>query len=529
MNAMALRTIATLALFEARVHLRRPATLAALLAVAALSWCLVSDPAGGHALIVSHGARVRYTSAALALGSAAQASILFALGGFYLLRGRAAADVRSGIGGVIGACPAGGAAFVAGRWCGAVLYLLALASAFAATVLLRHAALGEGPVQPLIYLQTFALVLGPALLFTAGCAILFDGWAPLMGKAGDVLYFVLWTGQLTMLAAVMEGLDAPVAIPVDFTGMSAVVTALSPYLDIHRTELGIVDFKPGQALVSVPDTVWTGSLVAGRALTAVLAMLPLLLAVNRFHRYSPDAVKAGRARARRSPLGLLNGWLRPLSGAVRPLFGVAQRLPGIAGQALGDVVLTLAAAPAAIALLLLAQVLGLALAPQALGGLLLACVTYWGVLVSDLSTRDAAARCAGMGGVAPGGSARRYWRQWLATVLLGLAFTGVAALRVAFTAPLLAAALLSGVLALASLAQLLGSASGNGRAFLVLFLLGVFVTLNIDTVPMADPVGFHGVATRASVLAWAGIALAAVLCWPLWQHVSRNSFNENPV
>lgn len=524
MNTMplraSLRTVAALALFEARVQLRRPATLVALLAVAALSWLLISDPAGGHALIAAHGARIRYTSAALALGSAAQASILFALFGFYLLRGRTGADTRSGIGGVIGACQAGGAPFVAGRWCGAVLYLLVLASAFAATILLRHAAVGEGPVQPLVYLETFALVLGPSLLFAAGCAILFDSWAPLMGKAGDILYFVLWIVQIGMLQIVTEG-PAPFAIPVDFPGMSAVITALSPYTDIRDTALGIADFDPRKAVVALPDALWTLSLVGGRMLSAALALAPLLLAFQLFHRYSADRVKPGRARARRSPLALLNGWLRPLAGIVRPLFGVAARLPGIAGQALGDVVLTLVAAPSAIALLLLAQVLGLALDTKALGGLLLAGVAYWGVLISDLPARDAAAGCAGMGAAVPGGASQRYWRQWTCSVLLALAFTGIAALRVASVAPLMAAALLSGVLALASLAQLLGSASGNGRAFLVLFLLGLFVTLNIDTVPLADPIGFHGVATRASVLAWTGVALAAVACRPLWQHLTR--------
>lgn len=195
---------------------------------------------------------------------------------------------------------------------------------------------------------------------------------------------------------------------------------------------------------------------------------------------------------------------------------MAARLPGIAGQALGDVVLTLVAAPSAIALLLMAQVLALTLPTHALGGLLLAGVAYWGVLVSDLATRDAAAGCADLGAAVPGGAARRYWRQWMATVLLGLGFTAVAALRVAFAAPLMAAAPLAGVLALASLAQLLGQASGGGRAFLVLFLLTLMLVLNIDGVPLADLVGYHSVATPGSVLTWTGVALAAAAAGHAW-------------
>jgi hypothetical protein len=40
---------------------------------------------------------VLYTSSALALGSASMASLLFGLAGFYLLRGRMAEDLRSGL------------------------------------------------------------------------------------------------------------------------------------------------------------------------------------------------------------------------------------------------------------------------------------------------------------------------------------------------------------------------------------------------------------------------------------------------
>jgi hypothetical protein len=45
MSAQALRT---LALLEARLRLRRLSTLVTLLAVVALSWLMISDPAGGY-------------------------------------------------------------------------------------------------------------------------------------------------------------------------------------------------------------------------------------------------------------------------------------------------------------------------------------------------------------------------------------------------------------------------------------------------------------------------------------------------
>jgi len=508
--------VGSLAVLEARLRLRRLSTLVTLLAVVAISWLVISDPAGGQTLIAAAGARVRYTSSALALGSASQATLLFALAGFYLLRGRAGDDLRSGLGGVIGASQAGNALCVLGRWCGGVLYLFALIGAFMATVLVCHAVRGEGPIEPLVYLQTYLLVLGPMVLFTASCAILFDSWAPLLGKRGDILYFFLWVGQMAMLPAVTETQGPPAAIPVDFTGMSAIITVLSGYFDIHHMMVGIADFDPRKAALTLPSWTWPAGVAAVRCFTALLACLPLLLAVRLFHRYSPDRVKPARSRARRSPLAVIDGWLRPLSRLAQPLFSLAARLPGIAGQALADVALTLAAAPSTVALLLAAQALALALDRHLLAPLALGCVAVWGVLVSDLPTRDKDAGCTVLGTALPGGNARHYWRQLAASLLLGLMFTGVAILRLAGAEPLRAGALLAGVAALAALASLLGRTSGTGRTFLVLFLLGLTIGVQVDNVALADVVGFHGTATSASVLAWLGVGMAAAWGGHLW-------------
>jgi hypothetical protein len=352
--------------------------------------------------------------------------------------------------------------------------------------------------------------------------MLFDSWAPLMGKRGDILYFMLWVGQTAMLPAVTESQGPPFAIPVDFSGLSAIITALSGYLDIHHMTVGFGVFDARLAPVTLPTWMWSGKLAASRGVTALLACLPLLPAVRVFHRYSPDRVKPARTRARRSPLALVDGWLRPLARLARPLFSLSARLPGIAGQALADVALTLAAAPSAVALLLAAQVLALALDRHALAPLVLGCVAYWGVLVSDLPTRDADAGCAALGAAVAGGKARRYWRQLAASFLLGLMFTGVAMLRLAGHEPLRAAALLAGLFALAAFASLLGRTSGTARTFLVLFLLGLTIGVQVDKLPLADVIGFHGVATAASVLAWLAMGTAAAWGGHAWNRIQAD-------
>lgn len=514
MNGIDVATIRTLAVIETRTRLRRPATLVTLLAVIALTWLMVVDPSSGYAMIASHGARVRYTSAALAVGSASLATLFFMIAGFFLLRGRMGEDLRSGIGGVIGASGAGGRLFVIARFCGGVLYLTTLIGAFMATVLVCHALQGEGPIEVLVYLQTYLLVLGPMALFTAACATLFDSWAPLMGKAGDVLYFFIWVAQIALLANISHG--APRAIPIDFMGMSALITSMAPYLDVHDMNLGLGDFDRSLAPLTLPTWLWSGALVASRGLTALLALLPLLLALPLFHRFSPDRVKPARARARRSPLALVDSWLRPLARLTRPLYALAARLPGGAGQAVGDVALTLSMAPSAIALLLAAQVLAVAGPAPALGPLALACAACWGVLVSDLSTRDGDAACASLTAAVPGGAAHRYWRQLAATCMLGLMFTGLLALRLAAVDPVRGAALVAGVWALAALAGLLGRISGTARTFLALFLFGLYISINLKTVALADIVAFHGAATPLSALTWAAVGVLAAWGGHLW-------------
>jgi hypothetical protein len=82
--------------------------------------------------------------------------------------------------------------------------------------------------------------------------------------------------------------------------------------------------------------------------------------------------------------------------------------------------------------------------------------------------------------------------------------------------PLRACALLCGVFALAAFASLLGRTSATSRTFLALFLFALYVSVNVSRGAWADIVGFHGNATAASNLAWAGLGVLAVLGGHLW-------------
>lgn len=505
-----------LAAIEMRVRLRRLSTLVALLAVAAVTWAMIPGAGSGQALLVVDDARVSYTSSALAIGSATMASLLFSLAGFYLARGRSGEDLRSGIGGAIGATPAADALLVFSRWLGAVAWLILLLGAFMLTTFACHLLRGDGPIQPLVYLQTYALMLLPMAFFAASCAVLFDSWSPLMGKGGDLLYFLVWVGQLSVTAMVEEG-GAPGWIAlVDSTGLVNAMAGLRSQVDTTSLGIGMMTYEAALPAVELPQWLWTGAMARERMLSGLLALLPLVPAVLLFHRFSPDRVKAGKARRRRSPLALLDGWLRPLGRAVQPLMRLAARTPGAPGQVLADTGLVLTSAPSAIAAIAVSLGAGLLLPADALPSVLAGAVAWWGILCSDGATRDHQSGCDGLGAAVPGGAPRRFLRQWAAALLLGFLFTGGVLLRWSVDEPVRAFALVAGLVALAGCALLFGLLSRTPRLFLALFLFGFYVTIQVEGVAALDVVGFHGAASLASSAAYLAVGMAAVLAGAAW-------------
>ncbi|PHV06356.1 hypothetical protein CSQ96_16095 [Janthinobacterium sp. BJB412] len=512
MSALALRA---LVLGELRLRARRGGTLVVMLALIAASWWLVADPVGGSTLIAVGGARVAYTSECVALGSALMAGLLLGLGGFYLVRGRMGEDVRGGTGAVLAATPVGNALFLLGRWLGSMAYLCLLVLLFTATMWVLHLLRGEGPLQPLVYLRTYALLLLPILCLVASMALLCEAWAPLMGKRGDVLYFLVWATQLGLIGGLASTMAkakqtwSPLLL-LDFSGTATAALQVQSLMRSPDFSMGAADYNPALATLLLPPLHWSGPQVLGRLACFLIAMLPLLPALVLFHRFAPDRVKSGGRRRRWSPLALANRWLRPLARLAAPLFALAARRPGLAGGALAELALTLALNPAAVAALLVLALAGALAAPALLGGLAFASVAVWGVLLSDLSVRDIGADSDKMTAAAPGGAAGRGAGQLLAAGLLGLLFTAPLALRWLLTEPLRAAALASGMFMLACAASLLGQATRGGRSFLALFLFALYASSQTPQVPALDLVGGNGVASLATVAAQ--VLLGLLLC-----------------
>ncbi len=503
-----MNAIQVLALNEVRLRLRRLSTLAALLAVVALCWIAIADPADGLTMMVIDKKRVLYTSQALAFGSAHIAGMLLGLAGFYLLRGRVADDLQSGMGAVIGATGASNALLVLGRWLGGVAYLMLFALAYLGSTLALHVLRGEGPVQLLVYLQTYALMLLPIISYAAGCAVLFDNIGPLVGKRGDLLFFFLWCMQFGALVGVTESPGAEWPMYFDFSGLSVAVNSLREHFETTDFTLGRSAFDPAGPTMVIPAALWTLKAWGIRAATLALSLLLLAPAALFFHRYSPDRVRPRSARGNRL-LALADRMLRPAAVVVRPLPGLAMRIPGFAGEVLAEVALVLSMSPSA-ALALAAGTVAAAVAePGVLPGVMTAAVAVWGVIVCGIVPRDWQNGADAMTGALPGGVVRRYLRQWAASLVLGLPLL-IVALRWSADAPIRAVAALAGVLALASAASLLGGLTRGSRLFLSLFLFTWYIALNSPKEAALDMVGFNGAASTGSAAAW---LLAGCLAW----------------
>ena len=507
-----------LVLNEWRLRSRRASTLVILLAVVLASWLMVLDPQSGVAMMVTHKQRIAYESQALAFATTLIASILFGLAGFYLARGRSQEDLRTGTAAVLAATPVTNSQWLGVRWLGAFAFLMSLGTAVMLTSWVLQAVRGEGPLQPGPYLQMLVLGLAPGLMFTASLAVLADAWAPLMGKRGDLLYWAFWIAQFSFLPATLGhgGANHLSGWQVfDIIGVSPLLVAVSQLMDVNSLSVGGAPFDPALPVLHMPEGLWSRELVALRLGAMLLALLPLLPAVLKFHRYAPDQVKARSRDARGRFVQALQWLLRPLLHPLAWLLGrlllVAARMPGLPGRWLADVGLLLLSQPL-LALAMAAGAVACAWVPAAaLPGALAATLAAWGVAIADVTSRDLQSGTLALASAVPGGPRERAPRQAMAAFGLGLLLAGPALWREIGGAPVQALACVAGLLFLSAAAALLGRLTHGSRTFLAIFLFGLYLNLNRTGVAALDVLGLVGDARLGPALAYAGAGLLGLV------------------
>lgn len=503
--------IKTTVVNELRLRLRRLSTLVSLFAVIVMTWLIIPDPKTGMTLIAVKEARALYDSNTLALGSAVMASLLLALGGFYLVRGRMTEDLRYGTGALLASTAMSNRLFLYSRWCANVAFLLTLLLVFTLTMFVLHGLRGEAPLHITTYLKMYAGVMGPSILFISAMAVLFDSIPFLMGRAGDILYFFFWTLSISTFAGMNEGkvMDYHWLMMFDYSGIATMVVSVTQGFSTDSVSVGMSDFNTALAPVIMPGQVWSAKLLILRTIAACLSVIPLWLATLFFHRFNPDRVKVKSAK-KSGRWAFLNRWSRPLVRFVYPVLHVAARLPSLPRQVLSDFALTLIRQPIAIALLLVCLLVSSFVGRQQLTDFIIVLAAIWGVLISDLITHDSESGTTGLQAVLEGGAMRHLSRHFLGALTLGLAFCAPTIIRLAMYSPHTLLSLLTGLFFLSSWASLLGLLTKGSRTYLSLYLFGLYLALNMKGVPEMNFIGFYGPALPVVVLGYAAAGLAAI-------------------
>ncbi len=510
---MSPHSIGILVLNELRVRTRRLSTVVCLLAVIAISYWMVGDQSQGRSMIVVGKQAASYNSTTLAIGSSALASLMFGLSGFYLARGRTRDDLRFGVGAVLAVTPISNAQLILARWLGAMAYLCAMVLALMLTIMLLQLVRGAGVIEPLVYLQSYALLLLPTLALAASIAVLCDAYAPLMGKRGDVLYFIFWAGQFGAMPAMLterEGFS--VASIFDSSGIATTIVRFRQLFQTDHFNIGGGNFDLNLPMLTI-DHFWTIEMTIMRLLAIAIAMLPLLIAIKIFHRYSPDKVKAVSGANKPNRLwGWANRLAKPASILVRPLLRLAATTPGIAGQVLADTAVTIRTNPALITAMSVIFVVGMLVPDAGLSGVAIAGVACWGILVSDFGSRDHQSATHLLTAVVTGGVIRRFIRQVAFALLLGMVTTLPVLVRWTAHSPTQAAALVTGLLLLSSTSVLLGRLTRSGRTFLGVFLFGLYIAGQVKEVRWFDVAGFNGSADAVTIATYGlvGLLIAAI-------------------
>lgn len=213
-----IRTVAELARADFLERSRRPSFLMTLAGAAGLAYTVHADI--WTVLVAGHVPAAG--PAATGLLVAVVTSTFLSLAAYYVVRGTVDRDLRTGVGPILAATPAGRLAYAAGKVASnaAVLGAMVLLLAGLAVAIEAARAGGITPVGAWRVIAPSLLITGPTMAAVAGVAVVFDSVPWLRGTPGNVAYFFLWTGLLTF-----TGFDTGGAW-MDFTGVNLAFEAL---------------------------------------------------------------------------------------------------------------------------------------------------------------------------------------------------------------------------------------------------------------------------------------------------------------
>lgn len=491
------------------VRIRKPATVVIFLVLCFSAYLWVPDPSAGYALISVHGQRVLYDSPAMAFATGVLYSLLMTLFGFFIVKGSIEIDSRSRCGLVIASTPTASWEYLLGKILGNVLFLTTLAVGFMLSSMVMQLVRGEASLDPIPYLVYYALLVPPGIMFVSSVAVLFESTARLAGRAGEVLYFFLWTLLLGVSIA-WHTQGANPGLYFDYTGVGFLEQMLRDMMGSDGVSIGAALYDPtkdpivfGAARVK---TAW----ILPRIVSTITPLLLLVPATVLFHRFDPSRTRVTHGRRGPGFVGRLSGLARrPVSLAFSRLASGLGRRRSLTGAIVSEALLILLLHPlAATALGFLTLISGIAPLGLLTSGVLPAIFAVLAVMLAGASSREHRSGTVALTASIP--RLERHYLTWKlgAALVIGLTFLAVPAIRIGIAAPNRLLSVVVGLLFTVAGAMALGLITRTPKAFLVLFLSFWYVVLNDGgRTPWLDFAGFFGSATSSTHLLYAALAI----------------------
>ncbi len=507
--------IAAIVRTDLLLRFRRTASIVTLLAVAAGVYLIVPDIRTGRTLMQIDGERVIYNSAAVALGTAMFCGLLLTMAGYYLVSNTVKRDVVSRTGFIIAATPVTSLEYVIGKFTGSFLMLAAIAMGCMLSAMVMFLIRGEGSLEPIVFLTTYAWTIVPGIAFASAMAIAFESLPLLSGRFGDVLYFFLWAGLLGMPIGLFEnGIRMKWLGALDIMGLVVLIGQIQDQFHTTTMSIGSSSFNVlNQSPVLYPGLQWGWEMIAMRFASLAVPAGLILLARAWFHRFNPARIKVSVRHSRRNLIGRINTLLKPVTRILAPLASL--RIYGLGAASLpnavlADVFATLLLSPLTVVAIIVFAVLSLSLdLPSLRAGALPAMFVVLILALADITVRDGASGMMNLLCTAP--KLKKHYVSWkLGSALLTTTIlTSIPAARLLTASPSAGVSLCIGSCFIAVSAVGFGVLAGSQKLFMAVFLMLLYVTLSAPDSAVFDFAGFSGTATPGVQIAYAALAILA--------------------
>jgi hypothetical protein len=496
-------------LMECILRFRRPSTLALLLISCVAAFLLMPETSSGGVMFLIGAQRTLLNSAVTALTSAVMGGLIFSLMGFYLISNSVTRDRQSGVGQLIAATPLSSLRYLAGKLFGNIAYVAAMVSVFMIACMGMHVIRGEMPLEPMVFINTFAIMFVPSIPCIAAIALLFECVPFLSGRGGEVFFFFFWVLTLSVpVVAASAPNGNPWIFAMDLTGMGFFIKEIILVTGTHSFTIGYAPFNAALPPRLFSGLLWEPALIVPR-LASVLVTIPFFaIAWASFQRFDP-ARRSSREQSRPGKLSRLGqtfatAWLR----LVVPRGGWLVGSPSFVKAILLDVRLTLALSPLFFIVIVCSSISGLLVPVEGLRTSILPVIFFILVpFLAAISTRDRQRNTAQLIFSAPHVKSQFALLKFFSALTSAVLLAFIPLIRLSFDDPFAAASTLNAVVFLVSAATGLGLLTRTPKTFVVLFLLFLYLAISSKTVAAFDVAGLHGIVTPPIILSYTAASI----------------------